>query len=65
MVTDYERRDFWKTKVKVVKCNNKKSWYYDKVGKTFELESSSVGTRYVLDNGVLRSILEVDSEVIH
>ena len=59
MVNDYERQEFWKTKekVKITKCDNEKSWYYDKVGQIFEVDSTSVRDYYIKYDGYLRCIL--------
>lgn len=69
MVTDYERRDFWKPieqkeKVQILKCNNEKSWYRDKVGQVFEVDSKSIRDYYVVQNGTLRCILAIDAKIV-
>lgn len=65
MISDYERQDFWKKKVKIKECNNDKSWYYDKVGQVFEVDSTSVRDYYVKHNGYLRCILVKDAEIVN
>jgi hypothetical protein len=65
MVNDYERRDFWKIKIKITGCNNEKAWYHDKIGQIFEVHSSSIRDRYVLDKDVIKPILNIDSEIIN
>lgn len=52
-------------KVKIVKCNNDKSWYKDLIGQTFSFEDHSVRDYYVrTSDGVLRIILAVDVELV-
>ena len=67
MVNDYERQEFWKTKekVKITKCDNEKSWYYDKVGQIFEVDSTSVRDYYIKYDGYLRCILVKDAEIVN
>jgi hypothetical protein len=64
MVNDYERQDFWKKRVKITKCNNKDSWYCDKVGEIFNVDSTSVRDYYIKENGSLKCILVVDAEIV-
>lgn len=66
MMNEYERQEFWKTKekVKITKCDNEKSWYYDKVNEIFEIDSTSVRDYYVKYNGGLRCILVRDAEIV-
>lgn len=64
MVNDYERQDFWKKRVKITKCENKDSWYHDKVGEIFDVDSISVRDYYIKENGDLKCILVVDAEII-
>jgi hypothetical protein len=66
MVNDYERQDFWKSnsKIKITKCNNEKSWYHDKVGQIFEIDSTSVRDYYVKESGSLKCILVKDAEIV-
>ena len=67
MVNDYERQEFWKnkTKIKVVKCGNTKSWYWDRVGKVFEVDSTSARDYYVVEEGRTRCVLMVDAEIVN
>lgn len=65
MVNDYERQDFWKTKIRVIKCNSKESWYYNKVGCVFEVDSTSVRDYYVKENNNLKCILAKDAEILY
>lgn len=69
MTSDYERREFWtlleKTKVKITKCNNEKSWYYDRVGQIFEVDSTSARDYRVKENNSLRCILRLDAEILN
>lgn len=66
MASDYERLEFWKSKIKVkiINCDNKESWYSDKIGKTYEIVSGSVRDYYIKEDDRIKSILVKDAEVI-
>jgi hypothetical protein len=51
-------------KIKIIKCNNDKSWYKDLIGQTFSFEDFSVRDYYVRTDGVLRTILAIDVELV-
>lgn len=65
MVNDYERQDFWKKRIKIIECGNKNSWYHDKVGSVFNVESTSVRDYYVKENGTMRCVLVKDAEIFY
>ena len=64
MINDYERLDFWRKRIKVTQCENKDSWYHDKVGIIFEVDSTSVRDYYVKESGNLKCILVKDAEIV-
>jgi len=64
MVNDYERQDFWKKRVKITNCDNKDSWYYDKVGKIFDVNSTSVRDYYVVEGSNIKCVLIKDAKII-
>jgi len=65
MFNEYERQEFWKTKIKVINCNNKESWYNDKVGQVFEVHSTTVRDYYIKEDGNVKSVLIKDAEILN
>lgn len=65
MVNDYERQDFWKKKIKIKSCGNKESWYYDKIGNVFEVNSTSVRDYYVYEKDRIKCVLINDAEIVN
>jgi len=66
MANDYERIDFWKSKIKIkiTNCDNKQSWYSDKIGQTYEIVSGSVRDYYIKEDDRIKSVLVKDVEVM-
>lgn len=53
--------------VKVIKCKDEKSWYYNKVGQVFEVDSVSTREYYIKEKGfnsVKKYILTLDAEIV-
>jgi hypothetical protein len=59
-----EEMQVFDKKIKIVKCNNDKSWYKDFIGQTFTFEDYSVRDYYVRTDGVLRCVLVCDVELV-
>lgn len=65
MFSDYERIDFWKTKVKVTNCDNEKSWYHNKVGQIFDVDSTSARDFYIKEDNTIKCILIKDAQILN
>jgi len=65
MINEYERQEFWKTKIKVTKCNNQDAWYSDKIGQVFEVDSTTVRDYYIKENDSVKSVLTKDAEILN
>ena len=49
------------TKVKIKKSNSEKSWYNNRIGEEFIIDSESTRDYYVEFDGFIRCILKVDA----
>ena len=49
------------TKVKIKKSNSEKSWYNNRIGEEFIIDSESTRDYYVEFDGFIRCILKIDA----
>jgi hypothetical protein len=50
--------------VKVIKCDNPKSWYYSRIGEIFKVDSDSVRDYYIKREYGISCILKTDGDVV-